>query len=178
MSFINKDTAKRLNIEINPCFDNDSMATTLLTENVYGCCTVDITVNGSNYSDVKLRVLKNFCTDILLGQDFRSLHKQVIFQYEGKRDDLVVSRNTCVLAPALAKHPSLFHNLSNAYKPIAIKSRRFNSNDQMFINKEIDRLYSEGIIKPSLSPWCAQIIVVTDANNNKRRTCVDYILKL
>ena len=109
MSFINKDKAKRLNIEINPCFDNVSMATnTSLTENIYSCCNVDITVNGSNYSDVKLRVLKNLCTDIFLGQDFQSLHNQVIFQYEGKRDDFVVFRSTCALTPALAKHPSLF----------------------------------------------------------------------
>ena len=173
MSFINKDTAKRLNIEINPCFDNVSMATSL-TENIYGCCYVDITVNGSNYSNVKLRVLKNLCSDILLGQDFQSLHKRVIFRYEGKRDDFVVSRSTCALAPALAKHPSLFYSLSKACKPIAVKSRRFNSDDQMFINKEIDRLYSEGIIKPSMSPWRAQIVVVKDASNNKRRMCVDY----
>ena len=32
MSFINKDTAKRLNIEINPCFDNVSMATSSLDQ--------------------------------------------------------------------------------------------------------------------------------------------------
>ena len=149
MSFINKDTAKRLNIEINPCFDNVSMATTSLTENISGCCNVDITVNGSNYSNVKLRVLKNLCTDILLGQDFQSLHKQVIFRYKGKRDDFVISRSTCALAPALAKHPSLFHNLSKACKPIAIKSRRFNSNDQMFINKEIGSPYRDNA--PSFS---------------------------
>ena len=105
MSFINKDTAKRLNIEINPCFNNVSMATTSLTKNIYGCCNVDITVNGRNYSNVKSRVLKNLCTDILLGQDFQSLHKQVIFRYKGKRDDFVVSRSTCALAPTLAKHP-------------------------------------------------------------------------
>ena len=49
MSFINKDTAKRLNIEINPRFDNVSMATALLTENIYSCCNVDIAANGSNY---------------------------------------------------------------------------------------------------------------------------------
>ena len=78
------------------------------------------------------------------------------------------------MTPALAKHPSLFHNLSKACKPIVIKSRHFNSNDQIFINKEIDRLYSEGIIKPSMSPWPAQIVVFKDANNNKRRMCVDY----
>ena len=70
------------------------------TKNIYGCCNVDITVNGSNYSNIKLRVLKNFCTDILLGQDFQSIHKQVIFRYEGKRDNFVVSRSTYALAPA------------------------------------------------------------------------------
>ena len=70
MSFINKDTAKRLNIESNPCFGNVSMATTSLTEKIYVCCNVDITDNGSNYNDVRLSVLKNLCTDILQGQDF------------------------------------------------------------------------------------------------------------
>ena len=125
ISFINKDTAKRLNIEINACFDNVLMATTSLTGNIYGCCNVDITVNVNNYSDVRLKVLKNLCTDILLEQYFQSIHKQVIFQYEGKRNDFVVSRRTCALAPALAKHPSLFHNLSKACKSIAIKLRHF-----------------------------------------------------
>ena len=43
----------------------------------------------------------------------------------------------------------------------------------MFINKEIDRLYSEGIIKPSMSLWRVQIVVVKDANNNMRRMCID-----
>ena len=80
----------------------------------------------------------------------------------------------CALASVSAKHHLLFHNLSKARKPTVIKSRRFNSNDQMLINKEINRLYSEGIIKPSMSPWRAQIVVFKDANNNKRRMCVDY----
>ena len=44
----------------------------------------------------------------------------------------------------------------------------------MFINKEIDRLYSEEKIKPSMSPWRLQIVVVKDANNNKRRMCLHY----
>ena len=46
MFFINKDTAKGRNIGINLCFDNVSIATTSLTENIYGCCNVDITVSG------------------------------------------------------------------------------------------------------------------------------------
>ena len=40
--------------------------------------------------------------------------------------------------------------------------------------KEINRLNSEGIIKPSISPWRAQIVEVKNAENNKRRMFVDY----
>ena len=47
---------------------------------------------------------------------------------------------TCALASAAAKTPSLFHNLSRDCKPIIIKSRRFNATDQEFIDKEINRL--------------------------------------
>ena len=131
-------------------------------------------INGSDYNDVKLKVLKNLCSDILLGQDFQSQHKQVIFEFKGKKDDFVVSP-TCTLSSASAKTPSLFHNLSKNCKPIAVKSRRFNSIDQAFIDGEINRLYSDGIIKPSISPWRAQIVVLKIINiNNKRRMCVDY----
>ena len=59
ISFTNKDITKRLHIEIIPCFDNVSISTTSLTENIYGCCYVNNFVNGNNYGDVKLRVLKN-----------------------------------------------------------------------------------------------------------------------
>ena len=48
-----------------------------------------------------------------------------------------------------------------------MKSRRFNADDQFFIGQEIDRLRSEGIIKPSISPWRAQIVVVKDTENMK-----------
>ena len=81
---------------------------------------------------------------------------------------------TCTLFSASAKTLSLFHNLTKNCKPIAVKSRRFNSIDQAFIDREINRLYSDGIIKPSISPWRAQIVVVKNTENNKRRMCVDY----
>ena len=96
MSFVNKDTAKCLIIEINLCFDNVSMATISLTENIYGCCNVNTTVKGSSYSEVKLIVLKNLCSDILLGQDFQSPHKQVIFQYERKKKDFCFLEYVCI----------------------------------------------------------------------------------
>ena len=111
MSFINGNTAKRLNIAILLCFDNISMASSLLTENVQGCCNVDVHINGNLYHNVNMKVLKNLCSDVLLGQDFQSMHKHVIFQYEGEKDDFVVSRTSCALTSTLTQFPSLFQNL-------------------------------------------------------------------
>ena len=121
-----------------------------------------------------MKVLKNLCSDVLLGQDFQSMHKHVIFQYEGEKDDFVVSKTSCALTSASTQFPSLFQNLSKNCSPIAVKSRRFNADDQLFIGQEIDRLRSECIIKPSISPWRAQIVVVKDTENNKRRMCIEY----
>ena len=44
--------------------------------------------------------------------------------------------------------------------------------------KLINRLYSDSIIKPSISPWRVQIVVVKNTENNKRRICVDYSQKV
>ena len=173
-SFVNEHTAHLLKLRIVPCRDNVSMASSALKGNVFGCCNVDLRINDCNYFDVKLKVLKNLCCDILLGQDFQAQHKQVVFRYEGNKDDLVVSYDSCALTAASADVPSLFSNLSPKCKPIAVKSRRFNNNDRKFIDEEIHRLHSEGIIRPSVSPWRAQVVVVKNAETNNRRMCIDY----
>ena len=80
----------------------------------------------------------------------------------------------CAISSATAAFPSLFRNISNDVKPIAVKSRQFDKSDQEFINSEITRLRAEGIIQPSISPWRAQVVLVTDAENDKQRMCIDY----
>ena len=64
--------------------------------------------------------------------------------------------------------------MAGAYKPIAIKSMCFNGNNQIFINKQFDHLYSGRIIKPSMSPWHVQILVIKVANDNKPYMFIDY----
>ena len=160
-------------MKIIPCCKNISKASSSSTKNIHGCCNTDVQINGSDYNDVKLKVLKNLCSDIFLGQDFQSQHRQVVFEFEEKKDNFVVSP-TCTVFSASAKTPSLFHNLSKNCKPIAVKSRRFYGIDQAFIDGKINRLYSDGIIKPSISPWRGQIVIVKNTENNKRRICVDY----
>ena len=108
--------------------------------------------------------MTDLCTDVLLGHDFQAQHKRVVFKFNGNRDDFVVSRNVCALSNASASFPSLFNDVAKECTPIAVKSRQFYKCDQEFIRHEVNRLNSEGIIQPSVSPWCAQVFVVKDAD--------------
>ena len=173
-SFINKNTAKMLKLQIFPRNESILMASSNLKGHISGQCVTNVNINGVEYSNVLLKLMNGLCTDILLGHDFQSLHEQVVFKFNGVKNDFVVSSEVCALSNSIASVPSLFSNVSRECKPIAVKSRQFNKTDQEFINSEISRLCSEGIIKPSVSPWRAQVVIVKDAENNKRRMCIDY----
>ena len=106
-----------------------------------------------------------------------SQHRRVIFEYDTKGSDFIAENrqnNACAVAAAATKPSTLFDNLDPDCRPIATKSRRFNSQDREFIKDEIDKLLSAGIIKPSRSPWRAQVLVVTNSKSEKKRMCVDY----
>ena len=125
------------------------MTQTTLSTNSIGFCTL----KGNNYPSTHLSILKNLCSDIVLGQDFQSQHQSVIIDYNGPKPDLQLSNDTvCGLTAASVEEPSLFPNLSGSCKPIAVKSRQYNNSDREFIDQEIQRLLSEGIIEPSVSP--------------------------
>ena len=67
----------------------------------------------------------------------------------------------------------IFYNLDPDMKPISIKSRRHSESDSKFIEAEIERLLKEEVIEPSLSPWRAQVLVISN-ESRKRRMCIDY----
>ena len=159
-SFIHQQVANRLQLAIYPTTRNISMALTTLKTYVIGCCTTDITLNDRTYSNVKLSVLKDLCSDIILGHDFQNRHKLLTIELHGSQSDLIVSNSTsCALA-----------NLTPGSKPIATKSRRFSLSDRTFIQEAITRLMKEDIIEHSTSPWRAQVVVVKNpALPNKKR---------
>ena len=107
--------------------------------------------------------MDNLCADIILGQDFMERHKSVVFTFNGKEPTLQL----CALTPMKVPPPSLFTHRSSDCKPIAIKSRRHTKDDEEFIKKETQRLLTEGIIKPSKSPWRAQVLVTKKRKNVK-----------
>ena len=140
---------------------------------VTGYCVVNITVDGRNYKDFRFNVMKDFCSDIILGNDFQNMHKRLIIELSGSKSDLVIENNTtpCALSVATVGEPSLFANLLPNCKPIAKKPHRVGLQDREFI-QSFNRLLAKGIIEASTSPWRAQIVVVK--STGKQRRCVDY----
>ena len=64
-SFTNQQVKNRLQLAISPTTRNISMALTTLKTDVIGCGITDITLNYRTYSNVKLSVLKDLCSDII-----------------------------------------------------------------------------------------------------------------
>ena len=175
LSYINKKTAALLDLTAESCKTDVSLATSDQKLGVLGFCTVDLNIRQQFYT-VKLGVVENLCSDVLLGSDFQGLHKRVIFEYHGSKPDFVVNNLTDICSSMISNVSpvNLFKNLLPGCRPIATKSRRFNADDRSFIQEEIDKLKKEGVIRSSSSPWRAQTLVVKNKVSGKKRLCIDY----
>ena len=175
-SYINSNVCTKLNMEVYPTSQQVQMAATTMKVKSDGFCLVDLVHNGMKYPSTRLNVFQDLCSDIILGLDFQSQHQRLIFNFNGDSPDLIISRNSnCSLTAADTNEVFLFANLSPDVKPIATRSRRYSQEDRRFIQENIDKLLSEEIIRPSSSPWRAQVVVISDEfNRHKKRLCVDY----
>ena len=168
-NYISASTARKHSFHIHPSSMSITMASTTHSSSTKGHCLVDIVYENNHYPSVKLSVLPNLCSDVLLGHDFLKQHERLDIRFGGSRPPLSV----CALIAAHIDTPTLFGSLTPNCKPITTKSRLLSFSDQSFVDKEIHRLLMENIIEPSQSPWRAQVLVTSNANH-KRRMVVDY----
>ena len=126
-SFISQTVAEQLNLKIHPSKQDISMALTSLKTHVIGHCFADIDPNQHVYTCTRLGVLKDLCSDIILGHDFKKEHERVTIEFGGSKPELIIpnSAPVCAVSAATIDEPSLFSNLLPDCKPIASKSRRF-----------------------------------------------------
>ena len=83
---------------------------------------------------------------------------------------MVAPDSHCLLTAAVSPEVSLFSNVSDSVRLVATRSRRYNLHDKAFIQENIDKLLEEDIIRPSNSPWRAQVVIVKDEfNRHKKR---------
>ena len=135
-----------------------------------GFCLVTICMQNRSYPDMKLLVLDNLITDVILGQDFLKLHNHVQISFGGPKPALRISALDCIKTDVV---PRLFDHLTNECKPIITKSRKHSMANEKFIAETIKNDLRNGIIEPSTSPWRAQVLVTT-GENHRKRMCIDY----
>ena len=168
-SYISSDVVYANRWTVFPSNTHITLASTNFSSVTRGHCFVKLDYLNTHYPRVKLSLLQNLCSDVLLGHDFLKQHKHLQIAFGGPKPPF----SLCGLTAARVPLPTLFGTLSPDCKPVATRSRRLNPNDQKFVEVEIKRLLDEQIIEPSNSPWRAQVLVTTNANH-KRRMVVDY----
>lgn len=172
-NYISEASVQLLKLPTLPSTRQVSMAQTCHKASISGFCNVDIVVNDKLYKPITFGILKELCSDIILGQKFQKQHKRLVIKYGGKEDELVISKSAACALPAVLIPPeTLFPNLPANCKPIAVKSRRYSKADRDFIDCEVETLARNDVIEPSRSPWRAQIVIVR--TDTKTRMCVDY----
>ena len=63
--------AKMLKLKIKPSTRNISMALSTMNTTILGYCVIDLKLNGHDYKNVRLSLLKDLCSDVILGHDFQ-----------------------------------------------------------------------------------------------------------
>ena len=130
-SFVHPDLVEKLALPVSKSTIQVKMASTSLSSKVTGVCVVDIYIANTTYPNIKLNIMKNLCTDVILGLDFQTMHESVTLLFGGTKPPLVIG----ALNTLNAEPPSLFENLTSDCKPVATKSRMYSNDDRKFIQR-------------------------------------------
>ena len=119
-----------------PTQEKLTMASSSHSSKIEGYCYTDIILKSRVYTDIKLYVLSNLCTDVILGQNWQEQHESITICFGGT----ALPVNICGLSTLRADPPPLFQFLAPECEPIASKSRRYCMEDKEFISTEINKL--------------------------------------
>ena len=89
-TYIKKSTADKLKLYIIPKQSTVPLADNNQTAKIVGEVVINIEINGQIHRGITAEVIKNLCTDIIIGRDRLQKHRRVIFNFNGPSDDLVI----------------------------------------------------------------------------------------
>ncbi|GFW69424.1 retrovirus-related Pol polyprotein from transposon opus [Trichonephila clavipes] len=169
LSFLNEKHVAKCKLKVEPYLGKISMANSSMVTETEGVCKVNLKIENFTYQNVELLVMKDLCSDVLIGHDILNRNSSVEIGFDGNRPPLTI----CSLAVAQVPPVSLFSNLNPDCRPLVTKSRRQTVKDNIFMALEVQKLLQEGVIESSNSPWRAQAFVIR-LENHKPRMVVDY----
>lgn len=176
LSFVSETFARLNNLSITPYSSRVTLATESNSSTVRGACDVTLGAENMDFGSVRLLVLENLCADLIIGHDLFRQHSHIKINFGGPRSPIETSGNPVSAAIAHAARigpKSLFAHLTPDVRPIACPSRKFSGKAAQFIAKTVEELREANVIRPSNSPWRAQVLV-TGIDKPKPRMVVDY----
>jgi len=154
---------KKLRLPVNGSPNSIGMASSDVSILTCGAVTAKLSFINQTYPTTTFSVIKNLCSDAIVGLEFLKLHSSVIFMMNGPEEALTIpplkTQQLSVTAARLGS-PRLFEFLLPECTPIASLSRRYTTEDAKFIDSEIQPLLAADIIEPARSLWRAQVLVV------------------
>jgi len=92
--------------------------------------------------------------------------KNLLSRTSGVGELFSARSTTCAIAAAAVEEVRSFTNLSPNVRPIANHSRRFSYGYQVFIQENVDKLLSDGIIQPAHLPGVPRCLLLNEENRN------------
>lgn len=169
MSFIDEKLVNIMNLKRVRTSQSITLASLSHSSYINALCYATIKLDHHTYKQHPLLIVYNLCADVIIGLDLLKNHRSLELQFGGDREPLLI----CNVMQASVPPASIFSNLSPDVKPIAIKTRNFNKEDELFIKEEINNLLEDNVIEPCISPWRAQVLVTSNTSHRKRLV-VDY----
>ena len=81
---MSENIAKMLKLQIKPSTRNISISLSTMNTTILGYCEIDLKLNGHDYKNVCLSLLKDLCSDVILGHDFQKQHQPLKFNLGGQ----------------------------------------------------------------------------------------------
>ncbi|GFY06678.1 putative retrovirus-related pol polyprotein from transposon opus [Trichonephila clavipes] len=107
LSILNEKHVAKCKLKVEPYLGKISMANSSMVTETEGVCKVNLKIENFTYQNVELLVMKDLCSDVLIGHDIRNRHSSVEIGFHGNRPPLTI----CSLAVAQVPPVSLFFNL-------------------------------------------------------------------
>ena len=113
-SYIDASLCKKLDLIVRGNPSTISMASKSYSVKVNGNVNVDLNVFSNQYPDFKSGMMKNLCSDVILGLDFMKLHSKVNFEMNGSKSAISIDNhhlNLCNVLAANIEPPRIFRSI-------------------------------------------------------------------
>ncbi|GFX03587.1 retrovirus-related Pol polyprotein from transposon opus [Trichonephila clavipes] len=96
LSFLNEKHVAKCKLKVEPYLGKISMANSSMVTETEGVCKVNLKIENFTYQNVELLVMKDLCSDVLIGHDILNRHSSVEIGFDDCRPLVTKSRRQTV----------------------------------------------------------------------------------